>query len=87
MFYFNFKREFLLQTNKMDRRCSRKLMLEAQENGEEKLVFYQLLPTDIFRNKMLVQLNSKFQKYLLYLYLVRILCKVYVQKVQFFLEN
>lgn len=56
----------------MDRRCSRKAMLEEQGDGEARLVFWQLRQMDISRSKMLVQLNSKFQKFPLYSYLVRI---------------
>lgn len=62
----------VFQISKMDRRCSRKTTLELQEDGEAKLVFWQLHQMDISRNKMLVLLNSKYQKFPLYSYLVSI---------------
>lgn len=62
----------MFQISKMDRRCSRKAMLEEMllEDGEARLVSWRLHRMDTSRSRMPVQLNSRYQRFLLYSYLV-----------------
>ena len=59
-----------LQINKMDRRCSRKAMLEVLEGGEGKRGYLQHRQTDTFQCKTLDLSNSSHQTFRSFLYSV-----------------